>query len=77
MSNDAEWIADIARDEAEKVLADHTIPAAPVYFAPRADALVTYDWFVYERNATNRRIDDLTQRILKLERPWWRRWLNR
>lgn len=76
MSNDAQWIAEIARAEAENVLTERTIPAFPAYFM-NTHWLVTYDWLAYERNALAHRIGQLEHRIAELERPWWKRWLSR
>lgn len=72
MSNDADWIAQIARDEAEKVLTKHTVPEHPVYFF-EGRWLVTFDML----QAYMADITELRRRIAVLERPWWRRWRNR
>jgi hypothetical protein len=76
MSNDAQWIADIARAEAEKVITDRTIPAFPAYFFQK-DWLLTYDWWADHNRQLENRIVALHQRIAELERPWWKRWFSR
>lgn len=75
MSNDAQWVAEIARAEAQRAISERTIPEFPAYFM-NTHWLVTYDWLVFERNHLSARIDELEQRLARLERPWWRRWLH-
>jgi hypothetical protein len=69
-------IAEIAREEAGRVLTERTIPEFPAYFF-QGRWLVTYDWLADVQQEARQRIAGLEQRIARLERPWWRRWLSR
>jgi len=53
-----------------------TIPNHPVYWF-EADWLVTYGWHADLARQMGNKTTELEQRIARLERPWWRRWLSR
>ncbi len=61
----------------QQYIADHTTGWPMPYFEPPDDALVPYAAY----RAMNRHHYDmimrLQERIVRLERPWWRRWLHR
>lgn len=73
-------VAEIVREEARaialQVLAERTIPDFPAYFFQK-NWIVTYDWMYDADQQLSNRIIELHQRILRLERPWWRRWFSR
>lgn len=74
---DAEWIARIARQEAEKTIADHMISSDHMpYFAPAGDRLITYSYYREMVQAFSSEINALERRLMRLERPWWRRWFR-
>ncbi len=90
MTNDAAWIAEIARAEAEKLLDERTLfLLSRMYFnsSPEDDKLVTVGhvrrMLMVEGKMThdiqqrqNEQITALRQRIAELEKPWWRRWFH-
>jgi hypothetical protein len=69
-------VREIAREEAEQTLFEHTIPQYPNYFMQN-EWLVTYDWLESRAAPLRSEIDYLRGEIAKLQRPWWKRWWSR
>lgn len=68
-------VREIARKEANQAIIDRTIPPFPAYFF-ESNWIVTYDWWTDRNTQLENRIIGLHQRILELERPWWKRWFR-
>ena len=66
------------REIASQMIRDWSLnPADIFYFVPDGSRLPTYDMVQWLIELQTRRIVSLEQRIARLERPWWKRWLHR
>jgi len=68
--------ADDVRQIVETLLSERTIPMHPVYFF-EGRWLITYEWYAEQMKEVGDQLQHLHKAVARMERPWWRRWLNR
>lgn len=71
-----EQMRELIANAVERAITQRTAPDHPFYFV-EDQWLVTFGWLSTVTEPMQQRIAALEQRLARLERPWWRRWLSR